>query len=450
MSRKSVYGLAAPMMQSFTSIGPFLDFVAIFSVVAIYAGVMLPLVILLSFLLGYSTINTVYRLSSLYSTNGGYYAYVGKVLGKDAGIVIAFMYLGYSALVLPDISMFIGSFTQAVFSPLFSLSALDVAIVSISFAALILFFASRDISLRISYTMVSGSLEAVMLVLTSILFFLHSNGNISGALSGGGFRVNGIWLGLVFGILGFAGSGSSIFLSRNVNDPRKTIPKSLLTSYSFSGIIMVISSLSLLLFIGRNSIESYSFNPLAVLSLIRTEIGLPFFAVFAIFVISSASNLVLSYLTALKNAFSEITGDGIIALKSSRRISCSSMLLAVFLVSSVSVLAGYFSMNYFYVFTVIAGAVSLTYMVVHAMANISLMRMHSSFTFTTALLLPAVSTLILAIAFYYSFLNGSYSILYANILFLSIVALSFLYLVIIRMDRKRYHSVAIGIGDDLS
>ena len=100
-------GIMAPLMQSFTSIGPMLDIVALFSVISIFSGVYLPVVVFVAFLVGFSTLNTTYLLSRSYISNGGYYSYVGKTLGKTPGIFVGFLYLCYAILVLPDISLFL-------------------------------------------------------------------------------------------------------------------------------------------------------------------------------------------------------------------------------------------------------------------------------------------------------------------------------------------------------
>ncbi|WP_061950981.1 hypothetical protein [Acidiplasma cupricumulans] len=108
--------LPEAVMQSFTSIGPMLDFIALFSVIAVYSGTLLPFVILFSFLLSYFTLYTVYSLSGLFITNGGYYSYVGHILGKDWGIFIFLIYFGYSVLTVPNIANFISGFASNILS----------------------------------------------------------------------------------------------------------------------------------------------------------------------------------------------------------------------------------------------------------------------------------------------------------------------------------------------
>ena len=106
-------GLGHSIMQSFTSIGPMLDLIAVFPLIALFSGKDLPYAVIISFLVSFTTINTTYQLSIRYSTNGGYYSYTGKVLGKLPGLFIALNYLAYSVVVLLAIGSFGGYFVYA-------------------------------------------------------------------------------------------------------------------------------------------------------------------------------------------------------------------------------------------------------------------------------------------------------------------------------------------------
>lgn len=118
-------------MQSFNSIGPMLDVAAVFSVIAAISGIYLPMVMLLSFMLGYSTIFTLSGVSLRFVSNGGYFTYVGILSGKRAGLFTAIIYIVYSLMVVPDISLFEGGFLR---------SGLSYGGISFPFLAVILSF----------------------------------------------------------------------------------------------------------------------------------------------------------------------------------------------------------------------------------------------------------------------------------------------------------------------
>lgn len=441
MAKEDKVGIAAPIMQSFTSIGPFLDFVAVFSVIAISSGTMLPIVMLLSFFIGYSTMNTTYRLSRMYVSSGGYYTYIGIILGKAPGIFTALMYIFYSLLVLPNISLFFGSFFKATASAYIVFPRSAELVVSLLFSGSILAFVSRGLKLTLKYTVVAGILEMIMLSSVTALFFMHPAGSLQSAVAGQ-FSINAVWLGLIFGILAFSGGGSSIFISDSVKEPRKSIPGSLMLSYTTSGIIMVISSLSLVIFLGKTGISQYTVNPFIILSIVKSRFGAVFFIIFAAFSVSSAANLSISYLNALKNAFMRVLSENIFGDRMKESFSANHLLLLIFALSAAFEVVAYYNSSFFFTFAALAGAVGLTYIVVHIISNIALMKKWRELGFGQAIL-PAISIGLLSLTFYYSFFDPQYSFFTTNVIFGAIVLLSLAYLLSVLMRKALYRSISI-------
>lgn len=433
--------ILAPIMQSFTSIGPMLDTVAIFSVIAIYSGVALPIVVLMTFLLGYSTMNTLYRLSSRFVTNGGYYAYAGLVLGKDAGIFVGFVYLAYAMMVLPDISLFIGNFAIAVLggglvSPLFEFG------VSLGFTLLIIAAVSRGLKLTLSYTIIAGILEFLVLGLSTGLFFSHSAAGFP-VFAGSFNNPDSIWLGLIFGIVAFSGSGSSIFFSNNVKKPLKNIPRGMILAYTISGIIMILASLSLVFFLGSSNLARYSADPYFLMEYIRLHLGSLFFVIFAVFAMISAANLSISYLNALKNGFARMLSEGLLGSWARNRLNERHLLLFVLILALSVELLSYFTNNFFYAFAALAGAVGLAYMTVHIIINVVLMKVQKTTGGLSKMLLPVISSAILLVSFYYAAIDPSFSLLWTNVLFLVLISVATVATIAIRLSPGHYKSIVI-------
>ncbi len=433
--------ILAPIMQSFTSIGPMLDTVAIFSVIAIYSGVALPIVVLMTFLLGYSTMNTLYRLSSRFVTNGGYYAYAGLVLGKDAGIFVGFVYLAYAMMVLPDISLFIGNFAIAVLggglvSPLFEFG------VSLGFTLLIIAAVSRGLKLTLSYTIIAGILEFLVLGLSTGLFFSHSAAGFP-VFAGSFNNPDSIWLGLIFGMVAFSGSGSSIFFSNNVKKPLKNIPRGMILAYTISGIIMILASLSLVFFLGSSNLARYSADPYFLMEYIRLHLGSLFFVIFAVFAMISAANLSISYLNALKNGFARMLSEGLLGSWARNRLNERHLLLFVLILALSVELLSYFTNNFFYAFAALAGAVGLAYMTVHIIINVVLMKVQKTTGGLSKMLLPVISSAILLVSFYYAAIDPSFSLLWTNVLFLVLISVATVATIAIRLSPGHYKSIVI-------
>lgn len=373
MHRISENGTLAGFIQSFSSIGPMLDIVALFSVIAVYSGPFLPVVMLLSFLAGYTSILTVRRFAATYSSNGGYYSFAGISLGKTFGIFTAIIYLVYAFLVLPDISSFVAGFIYSSLSMAVHIPVISEPIIAISFATIAVLVVSRGFRVSMKYTIAAGVLEIAAVIGFSALFFsLRSPAIPSISFTTGSISM--IWTGFVFGILAFSGSGSSVFISDNVSKPRKTIPRSLILSYTFSGIMMFASSMSVLFFLGNTGFQQYSTTPYFILSYIDGRAGFIVSFLFSVVGTLSAFNLSVAYLNASANSFERMRRDALIPtsfrFSKVRNLFLIMGLFVTVIISGVS----YITTGYFFAFETLAGVVSLSYIIVHLVLNAASVR----------------------------------------------------------------------------
>lgn len=166
--------LSRSVFQSFSSIGPMLDVVAIFSLITIYSGIFLPVVVAISFLISFTTINSVVYLSRRYRSNGGYYSYAGSIFGKPAGLFTSLLYVAYSFLVLPDIVFFDTSFLGSVFPAFIHLYTVKV-LVSVIFVVSPLILVSLGLKRSILYTIAAGVSELVFILVLGILLLVYRN-----------------------------------------------------------------------------------------------------------------------------------------------------------------------------------------------------------------------------------------------------------------------------------
>ncbi|MEM3675935.1 MAG: APC family permease, partial [Thermoplasmataceae archaeon] len=89
-------GMGHLIMQSVNSLGPMINIMALFGLVSSYAGLFQPIIVLAAFMLSYLNIIAIYWLSRIFTSNGGYYTFSGKVFGPYAGMFTALLYLTYS------------------------------------------------------------------------------------------------------------------------------------------------------------------------------------------------------------------------------------------------------------------------------------------------------------------------------------------------------------------
>lgn len=442
MQEQQKLGFSGSMMQAFTSVGPMLDIVAVFSVIAIYSGIMLPIVMALSFIVGFTTINTVYRFSRIFVSNGGYYTYIGKSIGKLPAIFIGLLYLMYASLVLPNISLFVSGFVAASLSIAFRVPLLLELVVSLIFPVIIVFFVTRGLKLTVKYTVIAGFLELIMVVVASLMFFIHRAVGLS-LYNGFNFNINAVFLGVVFGILVFSGSGSSIFLSDNVTDAKRTIPRSILASYTISGILMIISSMALVLFLGKTGVSAYTVNPYVLLSMVYNKFGLLFYTVFIFFSVLSSANLTVSYTNALRNSFQRMLLEKVFWSKPVKINTPNYLMVAVALLSVLTGVIAFIYNDYFYIFAILAGVVSLSYMTIHIITNIALMKFRPGNSLFSVLVPPAISTILLSATFYYSaFATGS-GLFISNLIFASLIFVSIVLALFIRLKGSHFAMINI-------
>ncbi len=418
------------VMQSFTSIGPMLDFIALFSVIAVYSGILLPLVIIFSFLLSYFTLYSIYGLSKIFITNGGYYSYVGNLLGKDAGIFIFLLFLGYSLLTVPNIADFISAFLSSILNLSGVTKTIAQYLIIILFIGLVYLTVAGGLKISIKYTLIAGLLEIIFILFLSTIFFIYRNPDFS--ISMIKFKFNPFFFGIIFGILAFSGGGSSIFLSEKTNVSPRNTPKSLLISFTISGIIMSISAFALVFFIGYKGLLNYEVNPLYIISIISDKFGYIFMIIFSLFGIFSGFNLSVSYLNAFMNMIPRFHSDFNFGYK----LNIRKLMVLLFILSLAISISSTYLIGAFTAFVIIAGVISFLYIIIHIFANISLIKYHMGRKF----LVPALSSLFLSIAFIFSFISNSGYFVVINYILASYVIISIILVVYIKTLKNKFYS----------
>ena len=434
-------GLGHSVMQSFTSIGPMLDLIAVFPLIAIFAGNDLPYAVIISFLISFTTINTTYQLSRRYSTNGGYYSYAGKVLGKLPGLFIALNYLAYSVIVLLAIGSFGGYF---IYTSLNDFSSASNAVLTLVFslAFILAVFGVVLLGLRrsLKFTLIAGTAEAAFILLISLFMILkpidQSSVIFPSFIPDGNF-----FTGVIFGILAFSGSGSSIFLSEDSRNPKRTPATGLALSFLIAGLVMIIASFAVVSFLG-NGIASYVANPAALLLYVQQKFGFVILLPAVIFLVLSAMNLSVSYLNALLRSLRKMFSDHIfrgLGVEKSDKIFLA-ILLAILLTTVILSLI-YGSYTSFVYMSSLAG---LFFITVHSFSNAALIKQKGSIFF--AMILPVASLIFLVTVFVISvsgFLSEFPDIVYMYVLILLFIVLA---LFQARASKQFYNAIEFNVS----
>ncbi|MHB1708399.1 MAG: APC family permease [Thermoplasmataceae archaeon] len=433
--------LGHSVMQSFTSIGPMLDLIAVFPLIAVFAGNALPYAVIISFLISFTTINTTYQLSRRFSTNGGYYSYIGKVLGKFPGLFIALNYLAYSLIVLLAIASFGGYFISAAMNDFSDASSTALPLVfSLIFISIVFGIVLLGLRKSLRFTLIAGTAEALfILVISFMMFFMpisHSAAVFAPFVPDGSF-----FTGVIFGILAFSGSGSSIFLSEDSREPKRTPATGLALSFLISGLIMIISSFAVVSFLG-SGLTAYVTDPAALLLSVQHKFGFVILLPAVAFLVLSAMNLSVSYMNALLRSMRKMFSDHI--FRGSAPKKGGNMLLVIMVV--VLLATGILAMVYgsYASFVYMSSLAGLFFITVHSFANAALIKLKGSIIF--AMILPIVSLIFLVTVFIISvggFLSEFPSIVYMYSLILLFIALT---LFQARASKQFYNAIEFNVG----
>ena len=391
-------------MQSFTSIGPLLDIAALFSAIAVYSGPYLGTVMLISFLAAFTTVYVIWSLSKHFQSNGGYYLFAGKILGKSVGVSVSFLYVIYALLVVPNIALFVSFFILHFFALNSELSFILSYVVPLLFIFGVTGIVSQGLGKSIKYTIAAGATELIFILILDVLFLTHAVSFSFPILPTTNLETYSVFSGVVFGILAFAGMGSPVFLSEDTKKGVVTIPRALKYSYLVTGIVLVISAFSMMAFLGINGILTYSSNPFYVNDSIRVSFGVWAYAMFAVLAVLSSMNLSVAYSNSLLNAIRRMSKDGILP----KKVQNNSSLILVFVVFEVVMitLANAFLGN-FLGFVVIAAIVSFSFMAIHIIVGVSLIRLSIKLREGIKLLAASASVLILTVTIAFSFIADS-------------------------------------------
>lgn len=351
--------------QSFGSVGPALNFVALLPLIAFFSGSMMPVVVTVAFIISFMSFLPIILFSSKISNGSGYAAYAMYSLGFRIAVFTGLVYIMYSILVIPNIIMFSSFFVQSYF-----ISGNKI-VFDLLFAAILIIFLSVPLlkrrNLAISVITAIGMIEILgILVLSIAMILMMSNSTISISLS----RVfsGNFWEGVMLGVLMFSGSGSGIFLFSKSSIPSTRVNKTLIFSYLITGFVMIISSYSLTVFLGSN-INYYSSNPAILLRILGTDMGgiVPYLLVALLLL--SAYNLMLSYSHALLNMYEDFQG---MILRKMRYIKTGTFFTILLVLDTVIILISRSTIGFYNAFVVIAEIVSLSYVVVHIIVGLSL------------------------------------------------------------------------------
>ncbi|MEM0141492.1 MAG: APC family permease [Thermoplasmatales archaeon] len=420
---------AGSFMQSFTSMGPMLDIVALFSAIAFYSGIYLGIVMLLSFCSALSAMYVIKSLSKKFQSNGGYYLFAGEALGKDIGIFTSFIYTSYALLTIPSISLFVSYFVLNTFLKGTHFAAFFNYIIPFAFLLSIVGIVYLGLGRSIKYTLVAGIIEFAFITILDVLFFKHGTASVLSIFPVNLHAVTSVFTGVVFGVLVFSGMESPVYLSENTEERRRTVPRALVYSYLATGFLLVISAFSILLFLGSEGLEKYTSSPLVIENHIRIIFGPAVYILFLILAILSSLNLCVAYSNSVLNEIRRMSEDRILPMI---RGNWKNIVITYFILEGAIGLIANVFLGSFLGFVVIAAIVSFSYMAVQFIGGLSLIWLSANSGRIKPFLIALFSVIVISLTLIFSlyidiFGNGPTRISIVAFLIILIVSFSISY-----------------------
>lgn len=256
-------GLGALIYQGITHISPATSVIFLLPLIALKAGAVMDISMLLSMIACFFIASTVAEFSRFMPSSGGYYSFVTRGLGNRAGFMATMSYLAYDVLGSAATLGFIGYIAGQ-----FLIAELNVNIpwwiLALCAFAIVLTLTLRGVRISLRTTMVLGSLELLIMLALGITFLLHPGPHSSFSaplninLAPSGFH--GVIAGMVFSILALSGFEAPAPLAQESHRPATFIRRAVLLSLLVVGVFYIFMAYASVIGWGTPNIPGFASN----------------------------------------------------------------------------------------------------------------------------------------------------------------------------------------------
>lgn len=296
--RKNAIGLPGVLFQSITTMAPASAVAFTLGPAAIgYTGGALPLAVFIALIICSFIAINIGSLARYLPSAGGYFTYVSRSLGPQAGWMTGWLFDLAYLLIVPFQLLVLGPVADDFVRRYFHFTALGAngwIFWAMVFAVVVFGLTYFGIKISANTSVVLGVIEITVFVLLSIWLIVSAgNGNTlatfnpaSSTEAGlGGWQ--GILQGMIFVFLAFAGFESSAPLAEEAHDPRRTVPRAILLAAVLIGIFYVFCSYAGVVGWGFKTIGTYTqdANPWATMA---SRVWGPFEFIVSLAILNSA------------------------------------------------------------------------------------------------------------------------------------------------------------------
>ena len=244
--REHSIGLAQVVFQSVTHMAPAAAVAYSIYISVPYSRQALPLSVGLALIACICAATAIGQLAKLFPSAGGLYTYAGRTLGPWAGVLVAWLFIGFQPLVAPFLYLEFGWAMSEVFK---SETGFDYTgqwwIWVVLMTVIVFLLTYRDIRISTTAGVILGCFEIAIFAALAIWMLLSNAGDLNlqpfnPSHADGNW--GGVFKGMVFAILAFIGFEASAPLGEEAKNPRRTVPRAVVGSAIAIGIFYVLCS----------------------------------------------------------------------------------------------------------------------------------------------------------------------------------------------------------------
>jgi amino acid transporter len=292
--KRDALGLGQIVASTLANIAPAMSFFFGFGVIVGGAGVAAPLTILIAMITILFLTNTLAEFSKYRPSTGSFVTFIGMAFGPAAGAAASiFVVFGY-VVAASSVVVISGGWAHDTLHLFFGIN-IPWQLLSLIATGIVGLLVSRGVALSTTWAAIFFYFELVLLIVAAIAMLVINRAHITAApflwhnLSGGW---KGIGLGFPLAIYLFIGWENSATLAEETRDPRRNIPRALITGTLSIGILY--------LFLAYATEIAFHNNATAI-----GKSAVPF--VDAVKTASGAL-LIIAYLAGLTSIFSSLLG----------------------------------------------------------------------------------------------------------------------------------------------
>src|SRR2546421_9443258 len=268
--RANAIGLPGVLFQSITTMAPASAVSFSLGAAIPFAGGALPLAVLIALIVCSLIALNIGSLARYLPSAGGYFTYVSRGLGPQAGWMTGWLFSLTYLLIVPLQLLVLGPVMDSAAQQYFHLSfgAAGWVIWAMVFAVIVFGLTYFGIKISADASVILGAIEIGVFVLLSIWLIATAGAgntaatfNPASSLETGLGGWQGILHGMIFAFLAFAGFESSAPLAEEALRPRRTVPRAIFLAAVSIGIFYVFCSYAGVVGWGFGKISTYPGDP---------------------------------------------------------------------------------------------------------------------------------------------------------------------------------------------